>query len=125
MKRKAAAVFLTIALLAACAGPNVDRTAPHFDHETYFTDLNNCRGGSAVEAAVETTAVGLWGSLVGAYHGLRLGWAARDSAEAVLVGAVVGAGIGVGVGAVKSVREFNGEVADCLRVKGYAISREL
>ena len=115
------ALFLAGAL-AACAGPDVDRTAAGFDYEIYYADLNNCRGGSAFEAAVETTGAGLWGSLVGAYYGLYLGLAAGDKAEGIVFGAIVGAGAGIGIGAVESVQDFNDGVARCLRAKGYSIS---
>jgi hypothetical protein len=40
----------------------------------------------------------------------------------MLVCAIVGAGAGIGIGAVESVGEFNDEITDCLRVKGYAVS---
>ena len=40
----------------------------------------------------------------------------------MLVGAIIGAGARIGIGAVKSVSEFNDEVAECLRVKGYEVS---
>ena len=111
-----------VAALAACAGPDVDRTAAGFDYRAYYTDLNNCRGGSVLEAALETTGAGLWGSLVGAYHGLYLGISASDRADGMIFGAIVGAGAGIGIGAVKAVREFNGDVSHCLRLKGYAVS---
>ena len=110
------------AMLAACAGLDIDRTVAGFDYEVYYTDLNNCRGGSPVEAAIETTGVGLWGGLVGAYYGLYLGVAAGDKAEGIIFGAIVGAGAGIGIGAVESVKEFNDDVARCLRAKGYSIS---
>lgn len=111
-----------VAALAACAGPDVDRTAAGFDDKAYYTDLNNCRGGSLLEAALDTTGVGLWGSLVGAYHGLYLGISANDRADGMIFGAIVGAGTGIGIGAVKSVRQFNDDVGHCLRLKGYAVS---
>jgi len=115
------ALFLTGAL-AACAGPDVDRAGAGFDYEIYYTDLNNCRGGSAFEAAVETTGAGLWGSLVGAYYGLFLSVATGDKVEVMLFGAIVGASVGIGSGAVESVNEFNDQVTDCLRAKGYSVS---
>ena len=88
----------------------------------HYSDLNRCRGGSAIEAALDTTSAGLWGSFVGAYHGLYLGLAAGDKAEGMIFGAIVGAGAGIGIGAIESIREFKGEVATCLRVKGYSVS---
>jgi len=122
MIRRVFALSCALALLAACAAPDVDRTATGFDHEAYYTDLDKCRGGGAIEAALETTGVGLWGSVVGAYHGLLLGLVTGERAEGVLVGAIVGAGAGIGIGAVESVSDFNDEVAQCLRLKGYAVS---
>ena len=122
MSRHAFAPVLALALLAACAAPNVDQTATGFDHETYYSDLNECQGGSAIEAALETTGVVLWGSLVGAYHGLYIGIAASDKAEGMIFGAVVGASVGIGIGAVESVSEFNDDVTECLRAKGYGVS---
>ena len=111
-----------VAALAACAAPHVDRTAAGFDDKAYYSDLNRCHGGSAIEAALDTTSAGLWGSFVGAYHGLYLGLAAGDKAEGMIFGAIVGAGAGIGIGAIESIREFKGEVATCLRVKGYSVS---
>ena len=119
---RASALVLTIAMLAACAAPNVDRTVIGFNDESYYTDLNECQGGSAFEAALETTSVGLLGSVVGAYHGLFSGFTAGETAEGMLVGAIVGASAGIGIGAVASVSEFNDEVTECLRVRGYAVS---
>ncbi|HJN60520.1 MAG TPA: hypothetical protein QF630_05690 [Alphaproteobacteria bacterium] len=125
MFRRASAALSALALgaaLAACAGPDVDRTVSGFDYKAYYTDLNNCRGGSAFEAALETTGIGLWGGLVGAYYGLHLGFSANEGAEGMLVGAIIGAGAGIGVGAYESVSEFNDGVSECLRVKGYTVS---
>ena len=122
MSRHAFALVPALALLAACAAPNVDQTATGFDHKTYNSDLNECQGGSAIEAALETTGVVLWGSLVGAYHGLHLGLSESEKAEGMLVGAIIGASVGIGIGAVESVSEFNDEVDDCLRVRGYSVS---
>jgi hypothetical protein len=124
MRRVSVGIFALslIVALAACATPHVDRTAAGFDYKAYYTDLNKCRGGTVFEAALETTGLGLWGGVVGAYHGLYLGIAAGERAEGMLVGAIVGASAGIGIGAVESVRAFNGEISDCLRVKGYAVS---
>jgi len=114
------AVLLVITL-AACA-PDVDRAASGFDRQVFYADLNDCRGGSAFETVLETTAKGLLGSVYGAYYGLHLGITASDRAEGMLVGAIIGATAGIGIGAVDSVREFNDDIAKCLRVKGYAVS---
>ncbi len=100
---RASALVLTISLLAACAAPNVDREAIGFDNESYFTDLNECQGGSAFQAALETTGVGLEGSVEGAFNGLFLGLVTGEGAVDMLVGAIVGATVGIGIGAVASV----------------------
>jgi len=125
MMRKTAGGILVLLLalgMAGCAGPDVDRTAAGFDYEDYYADLNNCRGGGAIGAALETTGIGLWGGLVGAYHGLYLGVTASEKAEGMMFGAIVGAGAGIGIGAVNSIREYNSYITDCLRAKGYSLS---
>jgi hypothetical protein len=69
MIRRIFALSLALVLIGACA-PVVDRSAADFDRELFYADLNKCRGGRVVEAALETTAKGLWGGAVGAYYGL-------------------------------------------------------
>ena len=66
-------------------------------------------------------AKGLWGGAVGAYYGLHLGFAAGDRAEGMVIGAIVGETAGVGIGATASVREFNDDVSECLRIKGKVV----
>ena len=46
------AIIVVIATLSACASPAVDTTAPTFDETKYTADLDTCRGGSALNAAM-------------------------------------------------------------------------
>jgi hypothetical protein len=49
---------LAFTLIGACA-PVLDRGVADFNLEVFYADLNNFRGGRAVEAALETAAQGL------------------------------------------------------------------
>ena len=116
------ALFLLSALaLAACAAPNVDRSAVDFNETTFAVDLNLCRGGNFTEASLKTIGKGALGSLAGAGVMVLHGAAAANSGEAIVVGAAIGAVIGLGIGAHDAVEEHELEIADCLRQKGYQV----
>jgi hypothetical protein len=106
--------LILVAALAACAAPNVDRSAADFDATTFAVDLNLCRGGNFTEASLKTIGKGALGSLAGAGVMVLHGAAAANSGEAIVVGAAIGAVIGLGVGAHDAVEEHELEIADCL-----------
>lgn len=116
MKAFDTVVFAAVLLLAACAAPDVDRTASGFDHTTYHSDLNACQGDTAVDATVDTLIIGFLGGALGAGLLFQSG-----NIYAFAGGAVVGGALGTVYGSVKSVVQYNDKVDDCLRTKGYAI----
>ncbi len=113
-------IFLSF-LLAACATPQVDQSAADFEQNKYQADLNECRGGTIVEASAVTIGTAAFGSLMGVVHGLPAGALAGDSAEGVVIGAAVGGVLGFGYGATKALKEHEGDIAGCLRGKGYEL----
>ena len=44
------AMFIACIALSACASPAVDTSAPKFNVAQYKTDLDDCRGGTALAA---------------------------------------------------------------------------
>jgi hypothetical protein len=64
--RRNLAIIAATVLLAACASPTVDSSAPTFDEAKYAVDLDNCRGGTALDAALQ----GLGGIAIGSAFGL-------------------------------------------------------
>jgi hypothetical protein len=109
--------------LAACAVPQVEQSATiGFDEDRYHADLNNCRGGSLIQASAVSFGNAALGSLWGAFHGAPLGAAAGDGWEGAAIGAVVGATIGFGVGAKEAIEKHDAELTGCLRGKGYVVS---
>ena len=114
-------IAFATAILAACAAPNVDQSAPNFNETKFTVDLNFCRGGNIAEATFKTIGKGAVGSLAGAGIVALHGAAVAGSGEALVVGAIVGAAIGLGVGANDAIDEHNQGIADCLREKGYEV----
>jgi hypothetical protein len=108
--------------LVACAVPQVEKSAIGFDEDKYHTDLNNCRGGSLLEASAVTFGNAAIGSLWGAFHGAPAGALAGDGWEGAAIGAVVGATVGIGAGAKEAIEKHDAELAGCLRNKGYNIA---
>jgi len=108
--------------LAACAVPQVEQSAIGFDEDKYHADLNNCRGGSLLEASAVTFGNAAIGSLRGAFHGAPAGAMAGDGWEGAAIGAVVGATIGIGAGAKEAIEKHDAELAGCLRGKGYVVT---
>ena len=114
-------VVLLPLFIAACALPTVDQTAASFDQTKYTTDLNNCRGGTLVEASTRTIGIAMAGSALGALHGASLGALGGEGWEGAAIGAVVGGTIGIGAGAVEAVDKHEAEIIGCLREKGYSV----
>jgi outer membrane lipoprotein SlyB len=114
--------FIVISMfLAACAAPQVEQSANGFDEDKYQADLNDCRGGSLLEASTVTFANAAVGSLWGAFHGAPAGAMAGDGWEGAAIGAVVGATIGLGAGAKEAMDKHDAELIGCLRGKGYML----
>jgi hypothetical protein len=120
MTRPAILLFAALAL-AACAAPDVNRSAANFSESEFSVDLNLCRGGNIAEASLKTLGKGAVGSLAGAGVMVLHGAAAANSGEAIVVGAAIGAVIGLGVGANDAIEEHELEIAACLREKGYEV----
>ena len=109
-------------LLAACAAPEVDRTATNFNETKFDNDLSECQGGNLAEASTKTFGVAVVGSALGAFHGLIGGIQAGNADAGVVIGAAVGGTLGLGVGAAEAVKEHDDEIAGCLRGKGYTLA---
>ena len=116
------AIIAATMLLAACASPTVDSSAPTFDETKYAADLDNCRGGTVLDVALNGLGVAVIGSAYGAYHGVYIGALSGNSPEGAAIGAVVGGVIGVVVGAYEPVREQEQSVQRCLSKKGYVLA---
>ena len=86
---------------SACASPAVDTSAPTFDKTQYTADLDTCRGGTALNAALDGLAGAVYGSALGAAEGAYHGALAGDAPEGVFIGAIAGSVVGVFVGAYK------------------------
>jgi len=114
-------IFAAMSLVSGCSTPEVNRNASGFDLRTFESDLNNCRGGGAVEAAVTGLKGAVVGSALGAAEGASSGALSGGSAEGAIVGTILGAIVGLGVGAYDSVSEQETNLANCLRDKGYDV----
>lgn len=117
---KTAVAIAAAALLSACAGPEIDRSAANFDERSYSEDLAECRGGSVAVFVASGFTGAVAGSAIGAMEGAMSGAIHGDSAEGALIGSVVGGVIGMGVGAYDALATQDEELARCLRGKGYA-----
>jgi outer membrane lipoprotein SlyB len=104
-------------VLSACMSPAIDEAAETFDTKAYETDLFECRGGNLVKSTAITFGAGVVGSLTGALHGAVLG-----GTEGSLVGGAIGAAIGLAVGFEDQRRNYDGEIADCLKERGYTLN---
>ena len=115
-------IILSLSLvLAACATPQIDQTAAHFNEDKFHVDLNDCRGGNLAEASAKTVGAVLVGSAFGAFQGASAGLITGDADIGALVGAAVGGTIGLGVGAKEAIERHDSEVAVCLRGRGYEL----
>jgi len=115
------ATITTLIALSACASPAVDTTAPTFDETKYTADLDNCRGGSALNAAIHGLGGAVIGSVIGAADGAYHGAIAGDAPEGAFIGAIAGSVIGVVWGAYKPIQEQEKSVRQCLSGKGYLL----
>jgi len=115
------AIFAAILALTACASPNVDTTAPTFDKTQYTTDLDTCRGGTALKVALDGFAGAVYGSAIGAAQGALNGAVVGDAPEGAFIGAIAGSVIGVVMGAYEPFNEQRLSVQQCLRGKGYVL----
>jgi len=80
-------LYLRIELFSQ--SPNVDTTAPTFDKSQYTADLDNCRGGSALNVSLDGLVGAVYGSAVGAAQGALNGAVAGDAPEGAVIGADV------------------------------------
>ena len=107
------------ALIAACASPEVDRTAMNFDREKYETDLFECRGGNFLEATATTVVLGTVGSLIGAFYGASL-WV--TGVEGIIAFASLGGVSGLAAGFETERKKHDDEIAGCLDGRGYTLT---
>ena len=72
VKRKLTAIIVATVVLSACASPAVDTGAPMFDEAQYTVDLDTCRGGTALNAALHGLGGAVIGSAVGATQQFKI-----------------------------------------------------
>ena len=99
------AIIATAVVLSACASPSVDTSAPTFDETQYTVDLDNCRGGTVLDVALNGLGGAAIGTAYGAFHGASAGVLSGNSPEGAAIGAIVGGVIGVVVGAYEPIQE--------------------
>ena len=116
-------VLLVSMVLAACAGPTVDRDTASFDETQYASDLNECRGGNAVTFALYGLGGAVIGAALGASEGVTTGALYGDAGEGALYGAVAGSVIGFGLGAYKALDEQDKDLRQCLASKGWLLGQ--
>jgi hypothetical protein len=114
-------VLLIYMVLAACAGPTVDRDTASFDETQYASDLNECRGGNAVTFAFYGLGGAVIGAALGATEGVTTGAIHGDAGDGALYGAVAGSVIGFGLGAYKALEDQDAELRQCLASKGWVL----
>ena len=112
-------IIAAFILLAACASPTVDTSAPTFNETQYTVDLDDCWGGTVLDVAMHGFGGVVIGSAYGAYHGAYLGAISGNSPEGAAIGAAVGGMIGIVVGAYEPIQEHEQSVARCLSGKGW------
>ena len=115
------AISTAIIILAACASPDVDTTTPTFDKSQYTADLDNCRGDTALNVALDGLVGAVYGSAIGAAQGALNGAIAGDAPEGAVIGAIAGSVIGVVMGAYEPFNKQRQTVQQCLRGKGYVV----
>jgi outer membrane lipoprotein SlyB len=114
-------VLLVSMVLAACAGPTVDRDTASFDETKYASDLNECRGGNAVTFALCGLGGAVIGAAFGATEGVTAGAIHGDAGDGALYGAIAGSVLGLGVGAYKAYEERDNDLRQCLASKGWKL----
>lgn len=92
-----------------------------FDETKYTADLDTCRGGSALNAAMHGLGGAVIGSVIGAAEGASQGAISGDAPEGAIIGAIAGSVVGVFVGAYKPFQEQEQSVRQCLSQKGYVL----
>ena len=115
------AIIASAVLLAACASPTVDSSAPTFDETKYAVDLDNCRGGTVLDVALNGLGGALVGSAYGLFHGGWTGAITGRTPEGAIIGVIVGGVAGAAVGAYEPIQEQEQSVARCLSGKGYVL----
>jgi len=115
------AIITTLLALSACASPAVDTSAPAFNETQYTADLDACRGGTALNAALDGLGSAVYGSAIGAAEGAVHGAMAGDAPEGAFIGAIAGSVVGVFVGAYNPIKEQEQSVRQCLTKKGYVL----
>jgi hypothetical protein len=118
---KSAQRIIVISLLAvsACANPSIDTSDPSFDKTQYALDLNACRGGTALDAALHGLGGAIVGSVYGATHGVFYGAIAGDAPDGAFIGAIAGGVIGIFAGAYEPIQEQAQSIDRCMRDRGY------
>ena len=119
--RRIMVITVASVVLAACASPTVDTTATSFDDQQYTADLDNCRGGTALDVALDGLGGAMIGSAIGAFEGAIHGAWSGNSPEGAAIGAVVGGVVGVVVGAKEPFQQQEQSVRRCLSEKGYVL----
>jgi len=107
--------------VSGCASPTVDTSSATFDEEKYSENLNECRGGSAVDAVLGGLGGAVAGSLLGVAKGIESGTHYGGSPEGIIIGGIVGATLGIFVGAYKPFSDKEDSVRKCLQGKGYVL----
>jgi hypothetical protein len=120
-KSRTLIVIAASVVLAACASPDVDTSAPAFDETAYAADLDACRGGTVVQAALNGLGGAVVGSAYGFLYGVYLGAVSGDSAEGALVGTIVGSVVGTVAGAIEPIKKQEQNIRQCLSEKGYML----
>ena len=114
--------FIIISLtarIAACASPEVDRTAMNFDRDKYETDLFECRSGNFLKATTTTVVLGTVGSLIGAFYGASL---LVTGVEGIIAFAALGGVVGLAAGFETERKKHGDYIAGCLNGRGYTLT---
>jgi len=98
-------IVTSLLVVSACANPSIDTSDPSFDQAQYSLDLDACRGGTVLNAALHGLGGAIVGSVYGATHGVFYGAIAGDAPEGAFIGAVAGGIIGVFAGAYEPIQD--------------------
>ena len=116
-------------MLAACATPEVDRSAAGFDQTKYEADLEDCSEGSTWSNFFTTSETMAKGAMVGFVAGAGAGATGSYGGEGdwriMITGLAVGSVAGFCLGASASHEERKSEIADCLEKKGYRLTERV
>ena len=119
--RRNLAIITALVLLAACASPTVDSSAPSFDETKYAVDLDSCRGGTVFDVALQGMGGVAVGSAIGLAQGASIGAFKGGALDGAIIGAIVGGVAGAVMGAYEPIQEQEQGVARCLSGKGYVL----